>query len=401
VGLFDARTAPFAFHGARLRFRLAKTLFSSAGVDAGSALLLRHLQQIGSPPGGRVLDVGCGHGVLGIVLAALDPDRSVTFLDRDALACHYTKVNLVANGLDGGGHVVLGSLGYDDLPDGGSYDLIVSNLPGKVGKGPLAELVRGAIARAAPDGMVGLVVVTALADEVAAVLHDTPWDELLRRGNRSHTVFIGRPGPRSAPEGTSEGSPAGGAAFERGRYDRSTITFSAGRRSWTATSVLGLDEFDSLGYATRLLPLVLRALPAQRAVVVNPGQGHRSYLVSVGGHALRALVGRDLLALRASCRLLAGNGRDVPPTVHAVAIPDEVLDDARLVVLDIEDKAHLPWLRSEIERHLDRSGRRSLVLTGRASALGRLEAELLRRRSGSVVAEKSERGHRALAYHHG
>ena len=113
--LFEANRVPFAFHGTRLQFQLAKTLFSSAGIDAGSALLLRHLQAAGLPAGGVVLDMGCGSGVLGIVLAALDPSRRVVLVDRDALACATTTRNLELNDLPVTHHAVKGSLGYDDL----------------------------------------------------------------------------------------------------------------------------------------------------------------------------------------------------------------------------------------------------------------------------------------------
>lgn len=397
--MFDSCTVPFAFHGTRLTFHLAKTLFSSAGIDAGSALLLRYLQEHLGATGEKVLDVGCGHGVLGVVLAALDPSRAVTFVDRDALACEYTRWNLEANGLDGQENRIIGSVGYDDVPRDAPFDIVVSNIPGKAGDRPIEELVLGAAAIGKVGTTVGLVVVTALAAHVDAVVAGGPFEVIARNGNRAHTVVIATvTGSPAAAEDGVDGTGAWRPAFGRGVYDREELIFGAGRASWPATTVTGVDEFDELSYATRQLARLLRSVPAQRTVVVNPGQGHRAFLTSLAGHDLRALVARDLLSLRASARMLGDGGRKVPELAHVVTVPDELLAGAKMLVMHADDKVHLPWLRSEAERHLDRQGRRVLVLTGKASVLGRLEAELLRRRPGRVTGVWSERGHRAVAY---
>ncbi len=59
-------------------------VFSAERLDPGTAMLLAALP----PPGdhARAVDLGCGTGVVGTVLARRDPDVAVTFVDDSALA---------------------------------------------------------------------------------------------------------------------------------------------------------------------------------------------------------------------------------------------------------------------------------------------------------------------------
>lgn len=406
--LFSVRTVPFAFHGARLEFSLAATLFSSSGVDPGSAQLLRYLQSVELPPAARILDLGCGHGVLGVVLAALDPGRAVTFVDRDALACRYTARNLALNGLVSARMTIGGSLGYDGVSSAEPFDLIVSNVPGKAGAPVITHLVAGMGRRARPGTLVGLVVVTPLAPLVAEILATQPIELLVDRGNKTHHVFIGR--LTAQPDGAPTGFPAG-------TYDRHSARFNVGDLSWSARTVTGLDEFDSLSHGTQLLRGALRGIRAGNCVIVNPGQGHRAVIAARSGQQPGLVVARDLLALQASARCLADNGqvgsdRPAPTMVHDVALPARALATGRprrsgsTVILHADDKVHAPWFTQQVQWCLGQlagrpagSGPEShLVLTGRASLLGRLEADLISRTRGRPAHRESRRGHRAVRY---
>jgi SAM-dependent methyltransferase len=398
--VFGAHVVRYAFHGVRLELQLAHTLFSSAGVDPGSALLLRHLQAHlqALPPSQarRALDLGCGHGTLGIVLQALDTGREVTYVDRDALALDYTVRNLAANRLLAADErpAVRGSLGYDDLAPDVPFDLVVSNLPGKAGAPVIAELVHGAAGMARPGAIVGFVAVKPLAGQVARLLADPRFEPIERRANNSYEVFIARI--------TESPAPPAEPGFDRGVYDRHAATFQAGRLAWTARTVHGLGEFDTLSHSTRMLGTALGGLGAGTAVVVDPGQGHRAVIAARSGWRPSVLVGRDLLALRASARCLAGNGLPVPDLVHAATVDPSLYGRSSMLLFDAADRVHLPWLAAEVERYLAHrpgtgpGGQRHLVLTGRSGPLGRLEADVLRRHKGRVAFRRSEKGFRVL-----
>ena len=75
-------------------------------------------------PKQRILDLGCGCGLVGLLLAAQQPDASVTFVDSHARALAATHHNLAALGLTG--HtLVLSDTGISEK----GFDCVVGNPP--------------------------------------------------------------------------------------------------------------------------------------------------------------------------------------------------------------------------------------------------------------------------------
>lgn len=100
-------------------------VFAGAKLDAGTKLLLASLQ---FQQGQRVLDIGCGVGVIGVVAGLAG--ASVTLTDANLLAVQAARRNLLRHGIDG---ATLGSDVYSAL-GGQRFDLIVSNPPFHRGK---------------------------------------------------------------------------------------------------------------------------------------------------------------------------------------------------------------------------------------------------------------------------
>ena len=147
-----------ALGGERLEFEAAHTLFAAHEVDAGTRLLLRCVEAARPPE--RILDLGCGYGALGVALARRFPAAEVVMADRDLLAVRYARRNAARNGAANA--VAIGSVGLEGVPAGG-YDLIVANVPAKIGDEALeAEFVRGPCERLAPGGAYWFVAVSGL-----------------------------------------------------------------------------------------------------------------------------------------------------------------------------------------------------------------------------------------------
>ncbi|MCG9546739.1 16S rRNA (guanine(1207)-N(2))-methyltransferase RsmC [Vibrio sp. Isolate33] len=95
-------------------------VFSHGEFDVGSQLLLDTLPKLK----GKVLDFGCGAGVLGAVMASRNPDIELEMCDISAFAVASSQATLEANGLTG---KVFASDVYSDTAQ--DYQFIISNPP--------------------------------------------------------------------------------------------------------------------------------------------------------------------------------------------------------------------------------------------------------------------------------
>lgn len=143
--------------GHTFTFDVAHTLFSSFEVDEGTDVFLRFVQ----PNAPRtIVDLGCGYGPIGIILARLYPAAKVVLADKDLLAIRYTKLNLAHNQITNA--QAIGSVGLESVPDP-QYDLIVSNIPAKVGDAAIEQdFLLEPYARLRPGGDYWFVIVSGL-----------------------------------------------------------------------------------------------------------------------------------------------------------------------------------------------------------------------------------------------
>jgi 16S rRNA (guanine1207-N2)-methyltransferase len=158
-----------AVGGETLAVRSRPGVFSWRALDAGTRLLLDNLSVHVTE---RVLDVGCGYGIVGLWAGRRAIKGRVTWLDVDLLACESTRATLAANGATG--HVIQGD-GIAAAAEDAPYTLILSNPPFHSGhevSNEVAEaLILEAYATLEPRGRLVLVASRFLAYEQAMTAH--------------------------------------------------------------------------------------------------------------------------------------------------------------------------------------------------------------------------------------
>ncbi len=112
----------------RYEFHTTWGLFSPKGLDAGTQLLLQHIQ---IEPDDRAIDLGCGYGPLGMVVARQAPAGHCVMVDKDFMAIKYANANLQRNQITNA-HAML-SDGLQHVP-AQRFTLAISNLPAKTNK---------------------------------------------------------------------------------------------------------------------------------------------------------------------------------------------------------------------------------------------------------------------------
>lgn len=132
-------------------------LFSPREIDAGTRLLLKHID-INSND--NCLDLGCGYGPIGLVMATEASDGETILLDKDFVAIDYSTKNLQLQRIENAKALL--SNGFDAVTNAGQWNLIASNIPAKVGKEMLTIYLHDAFKLLAPGGRFYVVTVNGL-----------------------------------------------------------------------------------------------------------------------------------------------------------------------------------------------------------------------------------------------
>lgn len=109
--------------GYRLELETRPGLFSPEHVDRGTLAMLSVAQ---FEKGMRILDLGCGCGVVGILAAKICGEENVIMCDIDPMAVETAKANAERNGVAGVEIVVSDGLLQVDAA---GFDMILSNPP--------------------------------------------------------------------------------------------------------------------------------------------------------------------------------------------------------------------------------------------------------------------------------
>ena len=137
--------------GFDLQFATDAGVFSRDGLDPGSRLLLEALP----PVTGEALDLGCGWGAVGALLALKNPGARLTLSDVNERAVFLASKNLQRLGARNA--VVVQSDGFAAL-EGARFDLIATNPPIRAGKRVIYDLFLQSRAHLKPGGRLYLVI---------------------------------------------------------------------------------------------------------------------------------------------------------------------------------------------------------------------------------------------------
>jgi 16S rRNA (guanine1207-N2)-methyltransferase len=131
-------------------------IFSPRKIDEGTRLLINCLE---IQPGDDCLDLGCGYGPIGLVMARCAPDGVTYLVDKDFVAVDYAQKNAVENGI-ANVHIML-SNGFSSV-EKKRFSLIASNIPANVGREQLFILLSDAKAHLLRGGYIYLVTIAGL-----------------------------------------------------------------------------------------------------------------------------------------------------------------------------------------------------------------------------------------------
>jgi len=144
--------------GKTVELDTANGVFSPERIDAGTQVLLDNVPA--PPPGGNLLDLGCGWGPIALSLASDAPHATVWAVDVNERALQLVRDNAARLGLTNVNAVL-----PDDVPADISFMTIWSNPPIRVGKNELHGLLERWLPRLEPGSDAWLVVARNLGSD--------------------------------------------------------------------------------------------------------------------------------------------------------------------------------------------------------------------------------------------
>lgn len=147
----NRREKPFRFLGVYYTFITDNGVFSKSEVDFGTWVLLKTIceQDLGE----RVLDLGCGYGVVGVVCKKMFPAIKVTCVDVNPRAVELTALNASKNEVE---LEVMESNIYSNVK--GEFSSIVTNPPIRAGKSIIYAMFEEGKKHLMPGGCLWVVI---------------------------------------------------------------------------------------------------------------------------------------------------------------------------------------------------------------------------------------------------
>ncbi|UTH13689.1 class I SAM-dependent methyltransferase [Macrococcus equipercicus] len=126
----------YRYESYSLELKTDSGVFSKGGIDYGSDVLVKaFLKDAGSYP--RILDVGCGYGPIGLMVAKVRQESLVDMIDVNARALSLAEENKKNNDIDN--TRIYKSDALDSVA--GTFDAILTNPPIRAGKDVVSKIL--------------------------------------------------------------------------------------------------------------------------------------------------------------------------------------------------------------------------------------------------------------------
>jgi 16S rRNA G1207 methylase RsmC len=145
------RTIDVRLAGRDLQLQTAGGVFSPDRIDVGTAVLLANAPT--PPPGGNLLDLGCGWGPVALTLALESPHATVWAVDVNERALDLVRANAMNLSIPN-----IKAVTPENVPDDVAFMTIWSNPPIRVGKQQLHAILEQWMPRLLPGSDAWLVV---------------------------------------------------------------------------------------------------------------------------------------------------------------------------------------------------------------------------------------------------
>ena len=145
----------YVLKGFTLQFASDNGVFSKNTIDFGSQLLIESYEVPTHLAQGKLLDVGCGYGPMGLSFAKAYPEMSVEMVDVNERAMDLAKRNAEANGIQ---NVTIHESNTYDNVHAQDYSVIISNPPIRAGKEVVHRILAEAYDHLIEEGQLVIVI---------------------------------------------------------------------------------------------------------------------------------------------------------------------------------------------------------------------------------------------------
>ncbi|MBF2623033.1 class I SAM-dependent methyltransferase [Listeria welshimeri] len=149
----NRKTWQVLLKGFNMNFTSDNGVFSKNTVDFGSKLLIEAFKL--EEKSGKILDVGCGYGPMGLTVAKEFPESQIEMVDVNLRALELAKENAELNKISNT-HIYESSV-YDNVT-ATDYQAIISNPPIRAGKKVVHAILEGAFAHLRKNGELWIVI---------------------------------------------------------------------------------------------------------------------------------------------------------------------------------------------------------------------------------------------------